>query len=155
MAVENFQSAQIAAQVNAGRMRPTEDHGKLRVQYFRAVAGVAGDANSTIDLCELPPGAVRVLPGLSRISCSALGAGRQLDVGHRAYQKRYNEDEPQNFEAFIANLDVSSAVNGGAFGTGIKYDVYSLTGVTVAAQVTGGTIPQNSVVEGYITYAYE
>lgn len=143
------------------RKRPTEDHGKLRIQAFSLPAvAVAGDANSTIDLCELPPGAVRILPSLSRLYTTAFGAGRTLDVGFRAYTKKDDgTQEVEDLDALIDGLDVSGAVNAAPFGTNLatlwKYDVYSKAGVVVTAQVLGGTIPVNATMNGYIVYVYE
>lgn len=153
MAVQAYKSDQLA---DGYRGRPTEDHGKLRLAYFKSTVTVQGDALSTFDLCKLPTGAVRVLPGLSRISCSALGAARVLDVGHRAYTKKGDgTQEAEALNAFANDIDVSGAVAGAAIGTAIKYDLYSTGGVTVAAQVAGGTVPVNAVLEGYIAYVYE
>lgn len=156
MAVETYTSVQAA---DGYRKRPTEEHGKLRIAYFEVTAlAVAGDADSIAYLCDLPPGAVRILPGLSRVTSSALGASRTLDIGHAAYQKRdsaVEAFEAVNYEAFCANLDVSSAVAGVAFSTALKYDVYSKTGVQVYARVQGGTWPANATLSGYITYIAE
>lgn len=141
------------------------DHGKLRIQYFNIPAvAVAGDANTTLDLCDLPPGSVRVIPDLSRIATSAFGASRTLDVGHRAYTKvgSPSTDEAEDADAFIDGLDVSSAVTGTAFGSGLsafgyktKFDLHSKSGVRVFATVLGGTIPVNATVTGFIVYSYE
>lgn len=152
MATVDIKSAQLADDYRA---RPTEDHGKLRFQYFKATMQ-AGDAGSTIDLVRLPPGAVRVLPGLSRISCEALGAARVLDVGHRAYTKRGDgTEEAVSLNALANDIDVANAVAGAALGTAIKYDFYSTAGVVIAAQVNGAAMPADKVLEGYIAYLYE
>lgn len=153
MAVTTEKSAQLAADYIK---RPYEDHGKLRHQYFKFTQGAAaGDANSTADLCVLPSGHVRIFPGLSRISTAAFGTGRTLDVGHRAYSKGSDTTEALDADAFIDGLDVASAVAGAAFGTSIKFDVYSTGGITVYATVLGGTIPAGTVIEGYMVYSYE
>lgn len=157
MAVQNYLSNQ---RTEGYRKRPTDDHGKFRIQYFEVPASavtVQGDANSTFDLCKLPPGQVRIIPAMSRVSCSALGSSRTLDIGHGAYSKRPpdNDDEAENFEALIANLDVSSAVNGVAFGTDEKYDIYSRGGVDIKARVQGGTVPVGATLHGFIVYVYE
>lgn len=141
------------------RGHPVNDHGKLRIQYFNLPATtVAGDATTTVDLCELPSGKVRILPALSRLNTSAFGASRTLDVGHREYQKRDDPSadlEDEDADAFIDGLDVSSAVTGNAFGTGHKFDLYSKGGVTIFATVLGGTIPVGATISGYIVYVYE
>lgn len=156
MAVESYLSIQ---QADGYRKTPIEDHGKLRYQYFELAAlTVAGDANSIAKLCKLPPGRVRVLPCLSRVTSSALGAARTLDIGHAAYNKRgdFGEaQEPLNYEAFIANMDVSGAVAAAAFSTVLKYDVYSVAGVDIWARVQGGTWPIGATLSGLIAYLYE
>lgn len=138
------------------RARPTEDHGKLRLAYFKFTATEAGADGSTVDLCKLPAGAVRILPNLSRYNVSALGASRVMDIGHRAYYKDWTDTEvAEDGDAFVADDDVSAAVEAAALGTGVKFDVYSTGGVTIFATVTGGTIPIGAVIEGFVAYAYE
>lgn len=154
MAVTNQKSAQLAAGYIT---RPTENHGKLRFAYFKHTQSGAGDATSTVDLCVLPSGAVRVLPGLSRISTSAFGVACTLDVGTRAYVTSVTDSttNAEDTAAFRSALDVSSAVAGAALNTTIKYDLFSYAGVTVAAKVAGGAIPDGATIEGYIAYLYE
>lgn len=146
------------------RKRPFDEHGKLRFCYFALPAvAVAGDINTTVDLCKLPPGAIRILPWLSRIKVSAWGSSRTLDVGHRAYSKRpagtdtsANETEAADEDAFIAALDVSSAVALSAWSATVeKFDIYSRTEVVVYAKVEGGTIPVGATLSGYVAYLYE
>lgn len=144
------------------RKRPFDKHGKLRFAYFALPAvAVAADATSTVELCDLPPGAVRILPWLSRISTSAWGASRLLDVGHRGYQKAdpfmsTTTDEAESANAFINDLDVSSAVNNVAWSSTVqKYDIYSKAGVTLFATVAGGTIPVAATMSGLVAYIYE
>lgn len=157
MAILNYLSVQETPDY---RKRPTDDHGKFRIQFFSVPAAnvtVIGDADSTFQLCDLPSGAVRVLPCLSRITTSAFGAARTLDLGHRAYQTRPpdNANEPENPTAFITDMDISGAVNAAAFSTVLKYDVYSMAGVSIYARVQGGTVPIGASLSGFITYIYE
>lgn len=157
MAVEAFKSVQLGDDYRA---YPVDDHGKLRYQYFNlAATSVAGDANTTIDLCDLPPGRVRLLPNLSRITTSAFGAGRTLDVGHLAYDEKEIGDADQveaaDPDAFIDGMDVSAAVNAAAFSTVLKFDIFSKAGVRVQATVLGGTIPQGATMSGLLAYLYE
>lgn len=141
------------------RGRPTDEHGKLRIQYFELEAvAVAGDIGSTVDLCTLPPGAIRILPLLSMLQVSAFGASRTLSVGHRAYQKRDNPGEAYEAEsanAFINARDVSSATFAAFSAAVLKYDVYSKQGVKLFATVAGGTIPVNATIKGYVIYIAE
>lgn len=156
MAVLNLKTTEMGDEY---RGHPANDHGKLRVQYFDLPAtSEAGDANSTVELCKLPHGKVRVIPALSRINHSAFGASRTLDIGHKAYQNRDNSQEDltaEDADAFVDGLDVSGAGAGVAFGTGTKFDLYSKGGVTVFATVLGGTIPAGATLSGFIAYSYE
>ena len=147
-----------AAQLAEGyRRHPIDDHGKLRFAYGKATADVAVAANGTIGLLWLPPGRKRVIPSLSRITVSAFGSGRTLDVGHDTYLKRPpgNAMEADDPDAFIDGLDVSSAVTNGVVGTALKFDMYSLDEVLVYATVLGNTMPVAGTIELLLAYLYE
>lgn len=144
------------------RKRPFDTNAKLRFAYFALPAvAAAGDANTTIELADLPPGAVRLLPWLCRITTSAFGASRTLDVGHRAYTKAdafssTTTDEAEDPDAFIDGLDVSSAVANTAWSSTVqKFDMFSKAGVTLFATVLGGTIPVGATMSGLVAYLYE
>lgn len=141
----------------AHRKYPIDDHGKLRYQYASFTATEAVAADSTIGLLWLPSGRKRILPHLSRITTSAFGAGRTLDVGHEAYMRRPpdNDLEAADPDAFIDGLDVSSAVTATPVGTALKFDMYSMAEVLVYATVLGGTLPVNGTVEVLMAYLYE
>lgn len=158
MADETYLSTQRDGET---RKRPLDEHGKVRIAYFDVPAAnvaAVGDAGSTFELCKLPTGAVRVLPTLSRVTFSAMGSARTLDIGHRAYQKRppyVGSDgiEAEDLDALHANEDVSSA--GNATLTGETFDFYSTGGVDIVAQINDGTIPIGATISGYILYVYE
>lgn len=146
------------------RKRPFDIHGKLRFDYFALPAtAVLGDIGSTIELCDLPPGATRILPWLCRLSTSAWGASRTLSIGHRAYTKADAfmnasgvTDEAESSNAFVSALDVSAAVNNVAWSSTVqKYDVFAKSGVTLFATVAGGTIPAGATMSGLVAYIYE
>ena len=143
------------------RRFPIDDHGKLRMQYFSigvvTPLAVAIPQNDMVKLFTLPPGRKRLLPGLSRISTSALGASRTIDIGHGEYMRRPpdNDLELADYDAFIDGMDVSSAVNGAAWSTALKFDMYSMAEVDVYLTILGGTIPVAGTVAGYLAYLYE
>ena len=160
MAVKTYYAKQLADDY---RKRPLDDHGKLRVQCFEVVvaAGDGGDANSIMELFDLPPGAVRVFPYLSRIDNSAFGAGVTLHFGHRAYESRM--PNPANEGVTAEDLDAfteGAAINVAAAGDAVladklKFDVYSRAGVRVTAQALGGAVPAGATLRGCFVYAYE
>lgn len=146
-------SAQIAEDY---RKYPIDDHGKLRYAYAKVTAAEALAANGTMALFNLPSGRKRVLPHLSRISTSAFGAGRTLDLGHAAYTKGAPANqEAEDADAFIDGLDVSSAVAAQPVGSSLKFDMYSVDEVLVFATVLGNTMPANATVEVLLAYLYE
>lgn len=156
MAVLALKSTQLDG---ATRKRPFDTMGKARYAYFSLPAvAVAGDIGSTVDLCDLPPGAVRILPFLSRLIVSAWGASRTLSIGHRAYVKADDTftQEAESANAFVNALDVSGAVALSAWSaTVMKYDVYSKAGVRIFGTVAGGTIPVGATMSGLVAYLYE
>lgn len=141
------------------RKYPIDDHGKLRTQFFTIPAlTVAYAANDTVDLFLLPPGRKRLLPNLSRLSGSAFGAGRTIDIGHRAYNARPSaaaDAEVEDPDALIDGLDVSAATNAVAWSTALKFDMYSVDEVMVFATILGGTMPVGATLSGFLTYLYE
>jgi hypothetical protein len=141
------------------RKYPIDDHGKTRIQYFffQNKTGAALADGTEVELCDLPPGRVRVLPNLSRYRGTAMGASRLLDIGHRPYYKD-NTVTPvvDDDDAFVANKDVAAIVSDVPFDvTNMKYDFYSKAGVRIYATIDGGTIPIDAIIEGYIFYVYE
>jgi len=150
-----FLSAQL---VEGYRKYPIDDHGKVRFQYGNVAAlAVAQAQNDQVELFKLPPGRIRVLPWLSRISTSAWGASRTFSLGHRTYPTRPPGEtmEAEAATAFLNALDVSAAVNAAAFGTTMKYDIYSRTEVTIFGTIGGGTMPIGATLAVMMAYLYE
>lgn len=135
-----------------------DDGGKLRIKRFTYTQSGAGDAASTVDLVKLPPGNVRVFPALSRITCSAFGASRVLDVGWTAYVDLAGAAVAADANDMQNDLDVSAAASAAltstVTGDGSKL-FSSQGGVTIQAVVAGGTIPDAATLTGYIVYAQE
>lgn len=128
--------------------------GKVRFAHFTLPAvAVAGDIGTTLALCDLPPGKVRVLPAESRVSCSAWGAARTLDVGVGAYVASDGKTAVAAItNDLVAAKDVSAALAGVQLGTTIKKDYFSAKGLSITGTVAGGTIPVGATLEGFIAY---
>lgn len=155
MAITITQATQFASDYRA---YPIDKSGKLRFNYFSMPAvTVASDAGSTINLCRLPPGRVRMLPWLNRIWTSAFGASRVFDLGYRAFEKEDGTEEAESANALLNDLDISSAVNGSVMATNTlaKYDFFSRKGVIIFGTVAGGTIPVAATLQGYVAYIHE
>lgn len=133
------------------------DQGVPKYWFFSFTQGAgAGDANSTIDLRQLPPGKFRIVGQASYVRTSAFGASRTLDIGHTGYTQPDGTAVAADEDALHSAADVSSA---GGFvpadeiygaGNGGTFLVNSATVVTIEAKVEGGTIPAGATIDGYI-----
>lgn len=159
MAIEIFKSSEVTAgegklaeAAAAVRYWPAEG-GKIRFIHFTWVNGsTVGADGSSVNLVKLPAGRVRVLPGLSRIAVSALGASRLMDLGVRAYVASDGVTAVAAIlNDFVNDRDVSSATDS-TFGTAVKKDYFSFSGITICALITGGTLDAAETMEGYVAY---
>lgn len=159
MAVTTINSTQYANQTTTPvtKQPPCDLHGRKRVAIFECVQSGVGDANSLLLLAKLPAGTVRVLGGV--FACDAFGASRVLTIGHQGYTGLDGVAVAASQAAFIAAFSVASALTdtykkaGGAAAAGVKIE--SRDGFVVSAQVTGGTIPDTTKVNGWIEYAQD
>lgn len=144
MAKTNLKSEQIKMN-DMGKIDASADNAKVRLACFDFAQGeTAGDAGSTADLVVLPANC-RILPALSRITTSALGA--TLDVGLRAYKNVEGVAVAEDADAIGAALATSSETSV-AMGEGY-IDVASQGSVVVFAT---GTLPAKATLKGYIAY---
>jgi hypothetical protein len=162
MAVTTQQSTQTAnaAAGNFGLtfLNPAENVAKVRVARIDFTQSGAGDIGSTVDLCRLPPGKVRLLGDLSLIAISAFGTSRTLAIGWTAY----TDDGGAAVVAATAGLNAATSVASAAnlqVGTaavlgGDQTKLFTSSGgVLLQAVVAGGTIPDGATITGYVTYA--
>jgi len=142
------------------RSTARDNHGKVRTQFFEVVndSGAALAVGDTIALCDLPPGAVRVLPSQSFFSGVALGAAAEISIGHEEYRttsESFTDPQPASPDALSASVDLGGTTNSEPMSDRLKFDLYSKAGVRVTADVIAGTIPIDGEMSGYITYVYE
>lgn len=140
------------------RKYPIDKHGKIRFAYFSITAPAGGyAADDLVKIAELPQGRKRLLPSMSRVTCSALGAGRTIDIGHEAYLNRApdNDEVDADFDAFVDGMDVSSASADQKWSDELKYDLYSMAEIDVFLTLLGGTMPEGETIEGYVAYVCE
>lgn len=74
-----------AALTDATTLFPTELFGVPKIAYFTHDQTGAGDATSSVALCRLPAGRVRVLLPSSVVWCNWTTASATLDLGWDAY----------------------------------------------------------------------
>jgi hypothetical protein len=139
----------------------SQSHGRLRVMAFEFTQGAAaGDANSLMNLVQLPAGKLRCYFSNSWLANSAFGAARTLDVGWTAYVDPDGVAVAASVDGFDADIDVSGAAAAAlgsdiAAANGKMVDFDSRDGVLIQAKVIAGTIPAAATLKGYIVYAQD
>jgi len=151
----DFLSVQMTAIAAATIQYPIDIYGKMRISYFSYVAVGASTTPNTYDLFKLPPGRVRVLPPLCRLTHDAWGAARVLDLGNRAYTGEQNAAVAEVDNEYANNIDISSAGAAVAWATLLKVDLFSMTGITVFGTVSGGDQAASDALSGFGVYVTE
>ena len=161
MAVTTEKSDQITNQEASPPVMSGVDtlRGKLKILRFTFTQGTAaGDATSTMELVKVPAGVVRVFLALSRITTSAFGAARTLDIGWQAYTDTNDAAVAADPNGLDDGVDVSAAVSYNPIGTVGEDETYlfeSNGGVTIEAQVNDATIPAAATINGYFVYVQD
>jgi hypothetical protein len=161
MAVTQEQSDQIENQEATPPVMTGVDtlRGKLKILRFTFTQGAAaGDAGSLAELVKVPAGVVRVFLASSRITCSALGAARTMDIGWLAYVDTDGDAVAADPNGLDDGVDVSLAVTFNPTGT-IGEDETKLFesngGVTLTAQVNDATLIASATINGYFVYVQD
>lgn len=88
---------------------PHEMHGRVRIAYFTHDQDGAGDATSSVALCKLPGGKVRLLLGSSFMYVNWTTASATLDLGWDAYTDIDGDAVSADADGLIDGLSVESA----------------------------------------------
>lgn len=145
MAVTKNKSEQIKEN-ESGKMISSLDNARVRLMGFDFRQGTtAGADGSTADLVSLPA-RCKVVPTLSRLTSSALGA--TLNVGLRAHTNADGTAVAEDDDALSSALAVTTAASVTLNVEGYV-DVDSKSNVIVFAK---GTLPANATLSGYIAY---
>jgi hypothetical protein len=171
VAILTLSSAQLIAGTPGSQddLFPIDQHAKQRTAMFdiNTTGQGAGDIGTTLLLCKIPYGRIRVFPYACRIKTTAFGAGRTLSFGHTGYTTSGGVIVPADPGAFGTGIDVSAALgtgtSGAPAGTALgtfnpslfKFDFYSREGTIITATVAGGTIPDPTLLSGTIHYVVE
>jgi len=137
--------------------------GRVRSQYFAHTQDGAGDAGSSVALCHLPPGTVRLLLPASWMYVNWTTASATLDLGWDAYTGIDNVAVVADPDGLVDGLDVESAdVFGfeeltslaGLAATGYTKVFSSNSGVTIRA-TSPGAIASADVITGVFFYVLD
>jgi hypothetical protein len=107
----------------------TDMHGRVRVAYFTHAQSGAGDATSSVALCKLPAGRVRLLLGSSFAYVNWTTASATLDLGWDAYTDLEGDAVVADPNGLADGIDVDTV------GLRSGEDLVTLA----AIQATGGT----------------
>ena len=146
--------------------QPTEDHGRMRIKYFKHTQSGAGDAGSSVALCKLPGGKVRMILALSRVYVNWTTSSANLDLGWDAYTDASQDNEGDTVAAdpdgLVDNLSVDTVgyqnFEGGLAATkalGGTYLFESQDGVVIRATSQAAAMADGDVIAGYIIYVVD
>lgn len=161
MAVQNKQSTQYSNPLQSPYIAnpPGDVDGKIRIAWFDHAQATVGDATSTVHLVKLPPGRVRVILPLSRISFSAMGTATTLDLGWDAYRDFSNVVVVADADGLAADLDVAAAgsllfSSSGTLpaGSGDTKIFESNGGINLFATINDAGIPAAATLNGMIAW---
>jgi hypothetical protein len=137
-----------------------DSRGRLRVKYFSFTQGAAaGDANSLVNLVQLPQGRIRLFTTLSLVRSSAFGVGRTLDIGITAHKNINGTAVAATVDTVADGLDVAAAGND-LMGAGTNalptILVENFDGEAVLqAKCLGDTLPAGATLSGWIVFAQD
>ena len=160
MAVTTQKSTEYTnATANPVVQNPVHDyHGRVRIAYFTHDQDGAGDAGSSVALCSLPAGKVRVLLSSSNAYCNWTTGGATLDLGWDAYTNTDGTSVAADVDGLVDGLNVEAAgyQNFGAntTATGGTYLFESQGGVVIRATSPGAIAAGDDLV-GYIMYVVD
>jgi hypothetical protein len=133
--------------------------GKIRFLPVTFAQDGNGDANSLVDLAQLPGGKVVLLGDLCSLDVAGLGTGTTMDIGWTAYTNSQGVAVAADIDGLDDGLDVSAAstVKLGTNdaicdGAGRKEFDSNGAGVRIQAKILGAGIPDTSTIEGFIAY---
>jgi hypothetical protein len=134
--------------------------GKLQLMFFYHAQSGTGDATSTVNLCKLPAGRVRLITGLSRAYVDWSTASATLDIGYRAYTGLDGVAVDEALAAICSALDVDavgyrsleSDVTALLTTLGGTIEFTSTDGVIICAHSPTAAIAADDTIAGYLAY---
>lgn len=134
-------------------------HGRVRIAYFTHDQDGAGDATSSVALCSLPAGKVRVLLSSSNAYVNWTTGSATLDLGWDAYTNTDGDAVAADADGLVNGLDVDTAgyqnFGSGTTATGGTYLFESQGGVVIRATSQDTAIAAGDDLVGYIMYVVD
>ena len=133
-------------------------HGRVRIAFFTHDQDGAGDAGSSVALCSLPAGKVRVLLSSSNAYVNWTTGSATLDLGWDAYTNTDGDAVAADADGLVDGLDVETAgyqnFCAGTTATGGTYLFESQGGVIIRA-TSPGAIASGDDLVGYMMYVVD
>jgi hypothetical protein len=138
----------------------TSLHGRHRIAYFTHTQVAVGDANSLVEVVQLPAGRVRVLFSESLIEHNWVTATIDMSVGWDAYVDQDGVAVVADPNGLDVAIDVEVAgvfVPGSAVAAGTAKTMLfeSRGGVTITVQAIAAALAVGDTVNGYLTYVLD
>ena len=134
-------------------------HGRVRIAYFTHDQDGAGDATSSVALCALPAGKVRVLLASSSAYVNWTTGSATLDLGWDAYTNTDGTAVPADPDGLVNGLNVDTAgyqtFGAGTAATGGTYLFESQGGVVLRATSQDQALASGDDLVGYMMYVVD
>lgn len=145
-----FESVQYAANRTAVKSEP-QDRSQMRYAYYDYThAGGAGTHD--INLCDLPPGKIKVYPDLCNVTSSAMVATANLSVGHRAYTQPDETAVAEDPNEWLDQADAGSAIDSAYLLPVVPTNYNSVGGIVVFATIDTANIEDTDTITGWVAY---
>ena len=136
-------------------------HGRVRIAYFTHDQDGVGDAGSSVALCALPAGKVKVLLSQSKAYVNWVTSSATLDLGWDAYTNISGTAVAADPDGLVDGLDVDTVgyqtLEGALAGikaTGGTYTFESQSGVVIRATSPTAMVDGDDLV-GYLLYVVD
>ena len=136
-------------------------HGRMRIAYFTFAQSGAGDSGSSVAVCKLPPGKVRLIGPLCNIYVNWTTASATLDAGWDAYTDRDGNAVAADADGLDDGVSVEAAgaiplgtVSAVAATGGCKL-FESSDGVTLRLTSASTAIADGDDAVGYVVYVQD
>jgi len=134
-------------------------HGRVRIAYFTCDQDGAGDATSSVALCALPAGKVRVLLASSSAYVNWTTGSATLDLGWDAYTNTDGNAVAADVDGLVDGLNVETAgyqtFGAGTTATGGTHLFESQGGVVLRATSQDQALAAGDDLVGYIMYVVD
>ena len=155
-----YSSEYDASQISETRnLNTDEQHGRVRVAYFKHTQSGAGDATSSAAIVRLPAGRVRLLARNSDAYVNWTTASATLDVGYDAYTDIDGTAVAASVDGIDNGVSVDTAgfqsLGSGLTATGGTKVFESPNGVVIRVSSTDTAIADGDIITGALLYVVD